>query len=668
MCDAQDASEKPSACVVERMSDHVTSYTRDVQNTSGFSKLLDVTTSAEGGGWGMTVSASVGFLTKSELTTSTRAYALGASGEVKTTSIKHPVALQLTDAAANLLARDPLGFLDRHSPNYIYSIVQGGSFLGIVSLNSRQATNTDQLSVGVGFSVTAGLFSAGVSEDFTREVEKKNKNVKMTCSANWLGGTGVSSPSQPTPASLAASYKRWSESWRQHPHELKVVLRKWVDIEQVQAIINNHSKDIQELFYADTIKPTTVTMLSQEDGLTQLVQSSVSRALDWVEVKSNRTLQDSFYALQLDVRQHILALERMDHTAALRVQGQIAAGNTSWFVALDLLRRFEDKRREIGRVCGDGSRLLDGICIPWAGTCLNGDLLPVASRAGENQCGTCHNGYIIVGHQCVKFTLREEQRVELVDHDQNTRVITNRVDGYLCALQEVGVEELALENNWSAAWCKIFPDAGRWRMHAEASGEWTDVVCGSRCIETTYPISQQYYVSRNMERTTGNSGISRQTMVPTNGAICWLSMASFWQASAANEWAECTVRRNDAQDTWELQASVEQKLSRTGSECGAVCLLDLPQESIFIGSEVIRQWEQPGCAETALGDADTQHCFLTSVAVSHAATNGQRPRCAVSVDVGADERHWTLRTCNGVAWGSKTLCGAQCVTFRSEPA
>jgi hypothetical protein len=270
----------------------------------------------------------------------------------------------------------------------------------------------------------------------------------------------------------------------------------------------------------------------------------------------------------------------------------------------------------------------------------------------------------------MKFSLYEEHRVELLDHDKNTRVITNTVDGYLCALQEVGVEELALENNWSAAWCKIFPDAGRWKMNAEASGDWTDVVCCSRCIETAYPISGLYYVSRNMNRKMGNSGISRQAMVPADGAMCWLSMASFWQASAANEWAECTVRRNDAQDIWELLASVEQKLSRTGSECGAVCLYDLPQESIFIGSEVVRQWEQRGCAETALGDADTQHCFLTSVGVSHAVDNGQRPRCAVSVavDVESGERRWTLRTCNGETLGSKTRCEAQCVMFRSSSA
>jgi hypothetical protein len=641
-----------------------------VQNTSDFSKLIDVTTSAEGGGWGVTVSASVGFLTKGELTTSSRAYILGASGEVKTTSIKNPVSLQLTDAAADLLAKDPLGFLKRHSPNYVHSIVHGGSFLGMVTLNSRRTSKKDGLKFGLGFSVTAGLFSAGVSTDFTREVEKRKKDVRMTASANWLGGSGIFSPSDPTPASLAESYERWSETWRKHPYELKIVLRKWVDLAQVQEIINNHSKEIQELFYGDPLLPTTVTMLTHENGLIQLVQSSLTRAFDWIDVKSNRSVQDAFRSLQLDVQRHILAIEGMDHTDALHIQGQITAGNTSWFKALELLRRFENMRKELGRHCDEGSRLVDGVCVPWAGACTNGKLLPQSSRTADNQCGSCGSGYVLVGHQCKKLKLHEEHRVELWDHNQTTHVITDEINGYLCALQEVGVEELAQDDNWSAAWCKIAPSAGRWRMHAEASGWWTDVACGSRCIETSFPISRGYYVSRNMERATGadGAGITSQAMVAAEGAICWLSQVSFWQASVANEWAECSVRHSNEQDAWELQASVQQKYSRTGSECGAVCLHGLPQEFISVGHEMVKQWEQPGCAETNLGSAESQHCFITSMAVSHAVSNGQRPRCKLSVAQESEDQSssWIMRTCNGESGGSKTLCGVRCLAFSTS--
>jgi hypothetical protein len=594
------------------------------------------------------------------------AYILGASGEVKRTTIKNPVSLELTEAAAELLARDPLGFLDRYSPNYVYSVIHGGSFLGCVTLNSRETSHTDALKFGFGFSVNLFFFSAGVSVDFTKQVEERKKHVRMSVNSNWMGGTNVSSPSVASPASVALSYNKWSDTWRQHPHELKVVLRKWVDIAQVQRIINNHSTEIQRLFYADTLKPTMLTMLSQENGLAQILHSSLTRAFDWVEVKSNRTLQDEFYALQLSVRKHILYLESMDHTSALYLQGQVAAGNTSAFKALDLLRHFEDMRRELGRDCDEGSRMVQGVCTVWAGTCPNGRLLPIADRTADNQCGNCSQNYVLVDHECVRFDLHEKHEVEIRDNGKNTRVITETVEHHICALQGVAVEDLALNNEWSAAWCRVFPEQGRWRMHAQASGTWTDVSCSSRCLESPYPVSPVYKVSRNKDRKVGLNGISRQTMVPTDGSVCWLSMVSFWQASTSNEWAECTVRQAAAGDQWELQASIKSEFSRTGAECGAVCLENLPLASVSVGIEVVKQWEENGCADTHLGDAENQHCFLTTTAVSHAVGFGQRPSCQVSIQVGMDKNTWTLRTCNGAEWGAKVLCGVRCITFSSR--
>merc|ERR1712232_48599 len=155
----------------------------------------------------------------------------------------------------------------------------------------------------------------------------------------------------------------------------------------------------------------------------------------------------------------------------------------------------------------------------------------------------------------------------------------------------------------------------------------------------------------------GNSGVTSGALVPTGGSICWLSMVSFWQASAANEWAECTVRHNGAGDTWELQASVQQQSSRTGAGCGAVCLSELPQRSFAITDEIVKQWDHEGCIETELGDVDNHHCLLTSMAVSNARENSQRPKCKVSVKETLEGRRWTLNTCNGPKWGSKALCG-----------
>lgn len=202
-------------------------------------------------------------------------------------------------------------------------------------------------------------------------------------------------------------------------------------------------------------------------------------------------------------------------------------------------------------------------------------------------------------------------------------------------------------------------------MYAGASGTWTDVACSSRCIQSPYPVSQVYYAARNQDRKSDSNGITPQTMVSTSSSICWLSMVSLWQASAANEWAGCAVR-DDVGDAWELQASVQQqRRSKIGAQCGAVCLSDLPQNAVSIGAEMVKQREQSGCTHIDLGSADTDHCFLTSMAVSNAHSKSQRPSCAVSMSINEDseERRWTLNTCNGDVFGSKVRCGARCITF-----
>lgn len=131
-----------------------------------------------------------------------------------------------------------------------------------------------------------------------------------------------------------------------------------------------------------------------------------------------------------------------------------------------------------------------------------------------------------------------------------------------------------------------------------------------------------------------------------------------------HEWAECAIKRDETSKVWELQASVKQTHSRTGAECGAVCLHDLPVEAFEVDDEVVRHWDQSGCTETDLGSADDRHCFLSSMAVSHARYNSERPRCSLVVDY--EPRKWTLLTCNGRAREAETMCGVRCIRFATK--
>merc|ERR1712019_143272 len=222
-------------------------------------------------------------------------------------------------------------------------------------------------------------------------------------------------------------------------------------------------------------------------------------------------------------------------------------------------------------------------------------------------------------------------------------------------------------------------------MDARARGQWTDARCSSSCLETDYPGTKQYLVERNPERHVGATGVSRKTMISTVGSVCWLSKVEFWQVTHEDEFAECSTKPN-AQNMWELHASLKGWGSHQGAECGAVCLHSLPSATFTIEQEVIKHWDRNDCVETDLGSSEHRHCFLSSMAVSHAWDWKERPRCDLKIkesenfqvehgddqtvdkiedvdETRQNQNRWILRTCNGERRHAEAMCGARCITF-----
>jgi len=387
------------------------------------------------------------------------------------------------------------------------------------------------LDFAFGFSVNLGFFNIGANHKFLKDVEQRQEEVEMDFTADWVGGTGVHSSSDATPESMAKTYQQWSDTWRSNPHGLKIIMRRWIDLQEVQQLVNEHDAATQMLFHGDTLSPTIEKMLTKETGLMILLQASVGRAMEWRELKKDRATEDIFREFQFRVQRHTLALERLDETEVIRRQTEVLWGNKSWFIAESLVREFEDMKLAIGKQCDDGSRLVDGVCEPWEGNCTNGELLPVHDRTDDNQCGSCHTGFVIDNHRCLPFILSEIQSSNKWDDSQDTRVLTNEVEGHICALQSVEVEDLFYTASGPpSALCQVEAQYGRWRMYTEANGSFSDASCGSRCIETDYPVSKSYGVSRNLEREVGAGGMTRTSMINKEDSICWLSEVSFFRS------------------------------------------------------------------------------------------------------------------------------------------
>ena len=123
-------------------------------------------TKAEGGGWGVKVSTSVGVMQSSESTENAVSMTIGESNIMYRKYIRNPEGLKLKDSASALLEQDPELFLKTYGRYYVYQIKYGGTFLGVIDVFGKTQQNKSSLSVFASLSVNEVFGSASASEDF----------------------------------------------------------------------------------------------------------------------------------------------------------------------------------------------------------------------------------------------------------------------------------------------------------------------------------------------------------------------------------------------------------------------------------------------------------------------------------------------------------------------
>jgi hypothetical protein len=259
--------------------------------------------------------------------------------------------LQLTEAAKELLRNDPLGFLGRYSHYYVYKITYGGSFSGVVTLNSKTSSSSNALDFTLGLKLPAGLkeLNGGGKVDFQRAVNQHSSEVDMELQAGWLGGKGVEMESPPTVEALISRYTQWHDTWRSDPHPLKIVMRRWIDAHDVQSIVNTLDRETQRVFSDHSVHPFIKTMLQREAADMHELRASIEEAMTWPEIQSNMTAGFELMKVQIDVQRHMVEVDDLDEITMLRRQMELMNGDQSWFTAYKLRRSFEDIKRSVGR-------------------------------------------------------------------------------------------------------------------------------------------------------------------------------------------------------------------------------------------------------------------------------------------------------------------------------
>merc|ERR550532_3505036 len=347
------------ACYTDTPTEVARGYSRDVRTSFEYSSMTESITEAEGGGFGISVSASFSYMKRSQVSEKATAFFIGASGRTSTRTLDNPGALKLTATAKQLLTANPAMFLQFYSSTFVHTLTYGGSFLGSVTLNSKETSDDRDIGAFAGFSVNKGLFSASGNTSFKNTIEEKTGKVSMFMSADWKGGQVQQDYS--APEKLGDMFRSWDSTWRTSPAPLTLVTRRWIDLVDVQEVVFGLPADQMMLFFTDTISPIIQKKISVENAAIMKVESSVRQALSWLATASDATLRSCLEKLRDDIQRKRIVIDAMDDSQVLAIQAQFLNSDLSWFESGTYESRYKNCVGNADKVC-DGH---NHFCNTW---------------------------------------------------------------------------------------------------------------------------------------------------------------------------------------------------------------------------------------------------------------------------------------------------------------
>jgi hypothetical protein len=97
---------------------------------------------------------------------------------------------RLTEEAAALYRERPEAFVQQFGDSFVYGLITGGEFLGILEIETSSAEELRQVKASIGGKATFGLFSGSASGAFSQSLEKIVSSYSMKAFIMRQGGTG----------------------------------------------------------------------------------------------------------------------------------------------------------------------------------------------------------------------------------------------------------------------------------------------------------------------------------------------------------------------------------------------------------------------------------------------------------------------------------------------
>merc|ERR550532_3697433 len=337
------------ACYTDTPTEVARGYSRDVRTSFEYSSMTESITEAEGGGFGISVSASFSYMKRSQVSEKATAFFIGASGRTSTRSLNNPQNLKLTSTAKQLLRANSSMFLQFYSGTFVHTLTYGGSFLGSVTINSKETSDDRDIGAFTSFSVNKGIFSASGNTSFKNTINEKTGKVSVYMSADWKGGQVQQDYG--SPEKLGDMFRSWDATWRQSPAPLSLVTRRWIDLVEVQEVVFGLPPDQMMMFFVDSISPIIQKKISVENAAIMKVESSVRQALSWLATASDATLRSCLENLRDDISRKRIGIDAMDDSQVLAIQAQFLQYDLSWFESDDYQSRYTNCVGSADKVC-----------------------------------------------------------------------------------------------------------------------------------------------------------------------------------------------------------------------------------------------------------------------------------------------------------------------------
>jgi len=337
------------ACYTDTPTEVARGYSRDVRTSFEYSSMTESITEAEGGGYGISVSAGFSYMKRSQVSEKATAFFIGSSGRTSTRSLNNPQNLKLTSTAKQLLRANSSMFLQFYSGTFVHTITYGGSFLGSLTLNSKETSDDRDIGAFASFSVNKGVFSASGNTSFKNTLNEKSGRIEQFMSADWRGGQVQQDYS--APEKLGDMFRSWDATWRANPAPLTLATRRWIDVVEVQEVVFGLPPDQMMMFFTESISPIIQKKISVENSAIMKVESSTRQALSWLAAKNDATLRSCLENLRDDIQRKRIGIDALDDSQVLAIQAQFLNSDLSWFESETYESRYTTCVGNADKVC-----------------------------------------------------------------------------------------------------------------------------------------------------------------------------------------------------------------------------------------------------------------------------------------------------------------------------